>query len=130
MLLIPSNMVFSKVQSWNDVNECERNNNNNNDSVKSDILRTPPRCTFTLLFFTFKKFLVSPLGICCCRQFGVSNLQNMHSTSDFHEIYLPHTHTFYLSASLSLSRTNGSYKKYHFIPYFTHKKNRISYLCY
>jgi hypothetical protein len=47
MLLIPSNMVFSKVQSWND----ERNNNNNNNSVKSDILRTPPRCT--LLFFVF-----------------------------------------------------------------------------
>jgi hypothetical protein len=48
MLLLPvndtsaSNMVFSKVRSWSDVNEREKNNNN---PVKSDILRTPSRCT-------------------------------------------------------------------------------------
>jgi hypothetical protein len=48
MLLLPvndtsaSNMVFSKVRSWSDVNEREKNNNN---PVKNDILRTPSRCT-------------------------------------------------------------------------------------
>lgn len=50
MLLLPvndtsaSNMVFSKVRSWSDVNEREKNNNN---PVKSDILRTPSRCTLS-----------------------------------------------------------------------------------
>lgn len=47
MLLMPTNMVYSKVRSWDDVNDCEKNNNN---SVKSDILRTPPRCTLKLIF--------------------------------------------------------------------------------
>lgn len=76
MLLLPTNMVYSKVRSWDDVSECEKNNNNN--SVKNEILRTPPRCTLSRFFIYpprdtvhLKSFVSSPLE----SLFGVSNLQ-------------------------------------------------------
>lgn len=60
MLLLPSNMVFSKVRSWNDVSECETNNNNN--SVKNDILlRTPPRCMLLIVSYIVFVYLISSL---------------------------------------------------------------------
>jgi hypothetical protein len=119
MLLIPvndsttSNMVFSKVRSWSDLNEREKNNNN---PVKSDILRTPSRCTCLSIFiygFTKEKSCSNPVSLVrllclVCATFllfGVSNLQICISPSDFHEIlflFFPfskialHPSTFYI----------------------------------
>lgn len=58
MLLLPTNMVYSKVRSWDDVSECEKNNNNN--SVKNEILRTPPRCTLSRFFNIFLENNLNP----------------------------------------------------------------------
>jgi hypothetical protein len=154
MLLLPSNMVFSKVRSWNDVSECEtNNNNNNNNTVKNDILRTPPRCTFVDLF----NFIFYLLSYLCKSEkkrewnnsvdwnanngsfFGVSNLQICI------DIWFPWNFVFFftfififLILSLSMPHTPFIFrlffrqmvfwflqKKYHFIPYFVSQKKYI-----
>lgn len=95
MLLLPandssaSNMVFSKVRSWSDVNEREKNNNN---PVKSEILRTPSRCTLI-----YRSSFISLESFCLeCNLFGVSNLQICISPSDFHEILFLPSFVFHL----------------------------------
>ena len=40
-----ANMVFSNVRTWSEKLDREDNNN----TVKQEILRTPPRCTFLYL---------------------------------------------------------------------------------
>ena len=99
MLLLPTNMVYSKVRSWDD--ECE---NNNNNSVKNEILRTPPRCTLSRFFIFLenhlKSFVSSPLESLFWRQQSANMHRHLIFYILFHfshslSTYCP-THTFYL----------------------------------
>lgn len=125
MLLIPSNMVFSKVQSWNDVNECERNNNNNNNSVKNDILRTPPRCMCILFILIKKNISLFYFLLFCVKLYF---LASAICTRMYLDIWFPwsifslcptHLLSFKQMVFFDLVSIFWFHKKYHFIPYFT-----------
>lgn len=138
MLLLPSvndsrsNMVFSKIRPWNDDDERE----NNNNTVKNDILRTPPRCTLgcakilillsiSFVSFSMRSFFFLASAIC----------KYASRPSDFHEIFTCSSYAPFIQMQQQLLyKTNVSVdllfatkkkekKIFHFIPYFISQKN-------
>lgn len=46
----PNEMVLSQVHSFISKAERDQEREDNNNTVKKDLLRTPPRCRFTIQF--------------------------------------------------------------------------------
>lgn len=76
-----ANMVFSKVRTWSEKLDREDNNN----TVKQEILRTPPRCTFSS--FSFLNPLVTFLSI-LWRQKSMANMHMLSKKKNNTQKYL------------------------------------------
>lgn len=106
-----ANMVFSKVRTWSEKLDREDNNN----TVKQEILRTPPRCTFSS--FSFLNPLVSFLSILWRQKSANMHMLLKNNTQKYLRLLWCIFFTFcYLFLFRIFKQMFSFEKKYHFHP--------------